>query len=156
MTKHIDQNLSIIGQNGLPVKGITMNSVPKYLYSKEILSYIDYLIDTQEIKDFNSLDQIDKDKLVALGIHALGCDVEIILSETANKSLINYLFLPDKDNQIELINEVRNSSYEKFSDYFDQIIDERKDDCFISQLRSNNFAPYTDQITGETLWRKIG
>jgi hypothetical protein len=129
-------------------------NVPRELYNKAILSHIDYLVDDHNAKYFDDLDDIHKDKLVVLGIKALGCDIEIIIGSEANKHLANCLLNYDIDDQIELMRSIREASYEHFSRYFDQIIDEQRDEVSVSKMLDAGFRSYPDPQTGETVWSK--
>ncbi len=101
-----------------------MITVPRHLYSKEITSFIDYLVCDQKARDFDSLDEIHKDKLVGLGIRAFGCDIDIYIGSDVNQYLASYLLSYDNDEKIELLNALKASSHEHFSNYFNLMIDE--------------------------------
>lgn len=114
-----------------------MISVPKSLYTKEIKSFINDLVESQNAKCFYSLDDIHQDKLVALGIKALDCDIDIVIGSDANKHLATFLLSYDPDEKIELFDAIKDSAREKFSNYFDIMI---SDKC--------------DEIRRDTLWQK--
>lgn len=113
-----------------------MRLIPSELYSKDIIFYIECLLDFEHAKDFDSLDSIHKDKLSSLAMKALGGDVEIIMSEQANRYLADYLTSYDRDDQIELMNEVKKSTYEHFADYFNEMIHEEIENRLAYKRRS--------------------
>lgn len=101
-----------------------MITVPPHLYSKEIKSFIDYLVTDKRASDFDSLDEIHKDKLVGLGIKAFGSDIDIYIGSDVNEHLSNYLLSYDNDEKIDLLKALKASSHEHFSNYFNVMIDE--------------------------------
>jgi len=131
-----------------------MSIVPIDLYTPEIKSFIKYLVEDQDAKYFDDLDTIHKDKLVALGIRALGCDIEIVIGSQANQHLCAYLLSYDRDDEIELKNAIQDAAYEKFSSYYDQMISDMKEERKQDDLRDAGFCSYQDSQTGETLWRR--
>lgn len=131
-----------------------MINVPRELYSKEIISFIKYLVIDENAKYFYDLDDIHKNKLISLGIKALDNDIDIIIGSNANKHLAARLLSYDRDDEIELFNAIQESAYEKFSSYYDIMIYEIKDDLHSENLWNAGFIPYQDSQTGETLWRK--
>ncbi len=114
-----------------------MTNVPRSLYTKEITSFINDLVEYQDAKCFYSIDDIHQDKLVALGIKALDCDIDIVIGHDANKHLAEFLLSSDPDDRIELIHAMKDSAREKFSSYFDIMISDKR-----------------DEIRRDTLWQK--
>lgn len=96
--------------------------IPSSLYNKEIISFIDDMISYQDAKNFDSLDEIYQDKFTALCIRALDCDTDIVLSNNANRLLVNYLLKHDRDNEIDLLDDIKKSTKDQFSSYFDELI----------------------------------
>lgn len=105
-----------------------MSIVPRDLYTKEIKRCIDDLILFCDAKDFYSLDEIHQNELVALGIKAFGCDIDIVIGSEANLYLANLLTSSDRDNEIELIRCIKESAREKLCSYFDYMIQEELTD----------------------------
>ena len=100
-------------------------SIPRDLCNKEIKSYINDLIRFDDAKNFDSLNDFQKDHLVALGIKAFDGDIDIVLNSDSNKHLTNYLFSYDPDHRIELLNSIRESMYDKLGIYFNQMIEDQ-------------------------------
>ena len=98
-----------------------MITIPRALYSKEITSCIRSL--AGECENFDSLDEIDKDKLVALGIKACS-DFEVTLSEENNLRLAALLLSKDKDDQHEFMKSIKQNMYDHFSYYFNEMLQE--------------------------------
>ena len=101
-----------------------MSTIPKYLYTKEIKSCIYDLICFCDAKDFYSLDTIHQDQLVALGIAALGGDIDIVIGSSANKQLAKILNSYDRDEEIELINSIKESARDALGIYFERMIED--------------------------------
>lgn len=130
-----------------------MVSIPRDLINNTpIKNYIDHLISIENIKDFSSLDDVYKERLVSLGLSALGNDVELILSFDANRSLANYLISYDRDHEIELTKAIQASAIEYFSEWFDEMIYQRLHEKCIESLYDNGLRPHQDAINGEIRW----
>jgi len=99
-----------------------MRIIPPKLYNTEIESFIDEMVSYHDAKDFYSLDDNQQDRFVALCIRALGCDVDVVLGEDGNKFLINYLLSNDRDEEIEVMNSLKDSAREQFGHYFNEIL----------------------------------
>lgn len=100
--------------------------IPPSLYTQEILSFIDDMIDTYHPNGFESIYEIHQDKFVALCMKALGNDVDIVLNRDGNKALTKFLISYDKDEEVEVIESLKIAAREKFYSYFDHILEERK------------------------------
>lgn len=130
-----------------------MNSIPRDLANdKAVLNYIDDLISFDGAKDFASLDDLQQDQLVALGIAALGADIEMILSTKANIQLAKYLTTYDRDEEIELTKAIRDSAREYFAQWFDEMIQERIHDRFVDFMHEIGKRAVQDPVNGETRW----
>lgn len=116
------------------------------IYSEEILSYINSV---PNLIDFNSLEDIDKDHLVALAIESLNSDIELILSRRANTILAKYLTSYSPDERIEMMAELKESAREYFADDLDLIIDEIVTERLHESHRENGRRSYLDVSNGE-------
>ena len=105
-----------------------MTSVPPSLYTKEITSYIHYLVEDKNAKHFLFLDDVHQDKLTGLGIEALDGDIDILIGHDASKHLASYILSYDPDEKIEFFNAIKESARQHFSDYFDVMISEKRDE----------------------------
>ena len=123
--------------------------VPRDLYTKEIKRCINDLINFCDATDFYSLDDIHQDELVALGIKAFGCDIEIIIGSDANHYLANLLTSHDRDDEIELIKCIKESAREKLCSYFDYMIQEELNDRRANSFFEAGKRRHVDQINGE-------
>ena len=126
-----------------------MSMIPKDLYTKQITRCIRDLIRFEDAKDFYSLDEIHQDKLVNLGLSALGGDIEIIIGSDANRHLAKILNSYDRDEEIELIKSIKESAREKFAFYFTQMMEEVKDDIITEAVCEIRRRRRIDQINGE-------
>lgn len=129
-----------------------MIAIPPALNNKEISSFIEDMISSENAKDFYSLDEIHQDEFVSLGLKALNHDIDICLSHDGNISLAKYLLNYDKDEQIELKKFLIASAREKFSCYFDQLLEEKTEMKRSESMYNARKKPLTDQSNGETLW----
>ncbi len=126
-----------------------MSIVPRDLYTKEIKRCISDLICFCDAKDFYSLDDIHQDELVALGIKAFGCDIEIIIGSDANHHLAKLLTSHDRDDEIELIKCIKESAREKLGSYFDDMIQEELNDRRVESFYAAGKRRHVDHINGE-------
>jgi len=131
-----------------------MISVPRSLYSKEITSYLRYLLQDKSASYFSDLDKIHKCKLVGLGIKALGCDIDVILTSLATNNLADFLLHPTEDEKIEVLSSLQESAFDHFSDYFDQMLCEINDEILSERMLEAGFRSTQDSQTGETIWRQ--
>lgn len=130
------------------------NTAIRLLRTKEITDFIEYLVTEKNESFFFSLSESDKNYLTALGIKALGTDIEIILSENANSILFDFLSSNDDDNRIELLRSVRESAHEFFSAYFDEMLYEAHHYIEDEKMEATGFYTETDTNNGETTWKK--
>jgi|GEM_PF-5056865 hypothetical protein len=124
------------------------------IVNKEIKSYIKYLIEDKNAQFFSDLDSIHKDKLVAEAMASLGNDVDIVLNQNANRLLTSLLLVKNHETENDLINEIKQSSYDFFESHFDKIISDFRDEIFAEKMCDLGMSSFIDRQTGETLWRK--
>src|SRR5688500_15821944 len=98
--------------------------------NKELLSAIKDAVEFYNAKDFYSLDDAQQDKLLSILINDE--NIEIVLSAKANNLLSKYLLTSDRDDQIELMHEIRDCVKEQFSSELNDLIEEE-----ISQRQSD-------------------
>lgn len=128
--------------------------IPFEFYCKDILSFIDYLITCEGAQDFQSLDEIHKDKLTALGIKTLKYDLDVIFNDASKVNVVNYLLSYDKDSEIELLKSIKDSAHTTLAYQLNELILERLSEKNADILITDGFSPHQDSTTGETLWRK--
>jgi hypothetical protein len=129
-----------------------MRNLPAQLNTKEIKSFIQEMISYQDAQNFNSLDETNQDKFVALCIRAFGCDVEIILGQDGNRALVNFLLSYDRDQEIEVMKSLRESAREQFSTYFDEMISQERNDCYVESMYEAGKRKFVDNVNGELIW----
>lgn len=129
-----------------------MITIPKELYNKEVISLIKNLISFDDAKDFDALDESNKDKLIALGMKALNYDVEIILGQETNRLLANFYSSYDRDDEIELTASIHENIREYFSPFFNEMIDEEIQSRRKNELIDSGRKPFVDRINGEIRW----
>lgn len=129
-----------------------MIDIPSYLNIKPINDYIDQLISFDGATDFYSLDDLQQDQLISLGIKAAGGDNEIILSQEANCLLAKYLQTYDRDDEIEFMRAAKESAREHFAEWFNEMIDERVQERDIERKYEMGLRRHQDQINGEITW----
>lgn len=132
-----------------------MTSISNHFYTKEITSYIKELISFDDAKDFDSLDDFHKDKLVALGIAACNGDVEIILNQKALSALLKHFKDYQGGYQHDIVTAVEESAHEYFADVFNDMIAEELAHRYSSSMHDAGLYSYQDRNTGETVWRKM-
>lgn len=123
-------------------------NVPRELRTKDIGRYIKDTIFFDNAKDFDSLDSIDKDYLVGLGLQALGGDVDLILGSDANHHFSKYLLTFDPDSKIELMKSILEIAHEKFSPYFNEMFSDVREEI-LSELLYDGKRRHIDQSNGE-------
>lgn len=123
--------------------------IPNDLRTKEIKTYINDLIYFDSSKDFDSLDEIHKDRLCVLGLKAFGGDIDIVIGSEANHHLTSYLLSSDPDDQIELMHSLKESVHEKFSPYFNKMIEESREDIRVELLYYAGKKAHIDPINRE-------
>lgn len=126
-----------------------MVNIPRHLYTKKIKEFISYIVSFELANNFDELDELDKDRLMALGIGALDGDIDITLSTEANLLLTKFLSTHDRDDEIELTKATKQSAEEQFSPWFDEMIQEERQSRFFETLHRANKKVYVDHINGE-------
>ena len=95
--------------------------------TKEIRSFVEHISIDTNINSFYSLDEPEQDTFTALCMRAIGNDFDLVLGADANVYLSKLLLTYDRDAEIELIKEVKETAKSQFADYFDVMIkDERR------------------------------
>jgi hypothetical protein len=122
------------------------------LRTHEILSYINDLINTYDIKSFFDLDQDHKEHLSALCIQALDGDLDIVLDHDSNMALSRYLIACSASDKFNLLEYIKKSAIEKFEDELNLIIEAEIHDRFASSMHDEGHYQYQDQQTGEYQW----
>jgi hypothetical protein len=119
--------------------------------SKEILSEIRDLVDFGATS-FESLDDIDQDKLTALAISACDGDLDIVLSHQALLKISIYFQTYERDDEIEMTRSIQQCSREYFSESFNQLIQEEIDNRFQDNLYASGKSMAIDKVNGEAYW----
>lgn len=132
-----------------------MITVPKQLYTKDIVSHLKYLISDKNAFYFDDLDNIHKDKLTGLAINAIGCDIDIVLDSYTTKLLAKHLLSKDRDDEIELVNAMHVAAHECLSSYFDVMISEMREEIDINRNLEAGLRPFRNRQTGEIAWSRI-
>jgi len=90
--------------------------------------------------------------LTGLCIKALGCDVDIVLSSDGNNALAKLLLTYDRDEEIEVMRELKQSARDQFSNYFDEMLNEEKEDRYADSMYEAGKRRHVDQVNGEVRW----
>lgn len=128
--------------------------IPSQLYSKEIISYIRYLILDEDAKDFYSLNEIHQTKLVSLTLKSFHFDINITLSSDTLFYMSRSLIKKDFDTDCELLKSLHNDAIEKFSCHLDDLIAQIYSDINHENMIDRGFISFKDSSNGEILWRK--
>ena len=101
-----------------------MTIIPHALYSKEILTILRDCVIDRGVKHSYQIDDIQKDKLCSFAIKELEYDVDINFSSKALKNISDYIINRDYDDFIDFHHQIKEDSFNHFSDYFDLMIEE--------------------------------
>jgi len=101
-----------------------MISVPRELYTKEIIEILEDAIVGDNVEYAIDIDEIHKHKLFALASKALGYDVEVIISQESLKNLSHYIINNDHDSLIDFYHKIKEDAFDHFEQYYQVMIQE--------------------------------
>tara|TARA_R110000868_G_scaffold356723_1_gene618169 strand:- start:401 stop:811 length:411 start_codon:yes stop_codon:yes gene_type:complete len=131
---------------------------PKYLLEDEIYSHVEDLV-LNGINCYNDLKLDEKFKISSLIIKKLkGDDFESLAgSDNCNETMAIFaeaLANNDYETDQKLLKYIKMNAVINHGYQVNELIDEIKDRHNIARHLDNNDIPYTDQQTGELLWRR--
>lgn len=134
-----------------------MKQLPTFIYNKDVIEMIDKLIMDDGYADYDSVDIIDKERLVVKLIGLLGTDAYTAITEADNFAdtlcnLMQYMTTCSIEKSYDLAETMRKNAVQYFDNMLTELFHERYELIAVDRMKENGLQPIIDSVTGETRW----